>query len=121
MLSALGRTMLCGVGAPVHVGVGLRFERRRQHPPGTFPTISSSPARSPARDSSSVTTLHIGVPSLLAQQRSLPGDQSTTSGPPSEQGVLLADEVGLGKTAEAGLVLRQHWAERRRRLLVISP
>lgn len=38
-----------------------------------------------------------------------------------ERGRLLADEVGLGKTIEAGLVLCQRWAERRRRLLVICP
>lgn len=36
-------------------------------------------------------------------------------------GVLLADEVGLGKTIEAALVMGQFWAERRRRLLVICP
>jgi superfamily II DNA/RNA helicase len=40
---------------------------------------------------------------------------------PIQEGVLLADEVGLGKTIEAALVLCQHWAERRRRLLVICP
>jgi SNF2 family DNA or RNA helicase len=40
---------------------------------------------------------------------------------PISKGVLLADEVGLGKTIEAGLVLCQCWAERRRRLLVICP
>ncbi|NHF66875.1 SNF2-related protein [Xanthomonas hortorum] len=40
---------------------------------------------------------------------------------PVEAGVLLADEVGLGKTIEAGLVLAQHWAQRRRRLLLIVP
>jgi len=40
---------------------------------------------------------------------------------PVLKGVLLADEVGLGKTIEAGLVLTQLWAERRRRLLVICP
>ncbi len=40
---------------------------------------------------------------------------------PIQEGVLLADEVGLGKTIEAALVLCQYWAERRRRLLVICP
>lgn len=40
---------------------------------------------------------------------------------PLSKGVLLADEVGLGKTIEAGLVLCQHWAERKRKLLVICP
>jgi SNF2 family DNA or RNA helicase len=33
---------------------------------------------------------------------------------PISKGVLLADEVGLGKTIEAGLVLCQLWAEWRR-------
>ncbi len=36
-------------------------------------------------------------------------------------GALLADEVGLGKTIEAGLVLSQKWSERKRRILVITP
>jgi ERCC4-related helicase len=40
---------------------------------------------------------------------------------PLSKGVVLADEVGLGKTIEAGLVLCQHWAERKRRLLIICP
>ena len=40
---------------------------------------------------------------------------------PLSRGVILADEVGLGKTIEAGLVLSQRWAERRRRLLIIVP
>ena len=40
---------------------------------------------------------------------------------PLSKGVLLADEVGLGKTIEAGLVLCQYWAERRQKLLVICP
>ena len=40
---------------------------------------------------------------------------------PLSQGVLLAAEVGLGKTIEAGIVLCQLWAERKRRLLVICP
>ncbi len=40
---------------------------------------------------------------------------------PLATGALLADEVGLGKTIEAGLVMCQSWAERRRKLLVICP
>lgn len=40
---------------------------------------------------------------------------------PLSKGVLLADEVGLGKTIEAALALGQYWAERRRRLLVVCP
>lgn len=40
---------------------------------------------------------------------------------PLSKGVILADEVGLGKTIEAGIVLCQFWAERKRRLLVIGP
>ncbi len=40
---------------------------------------------------------------------------------PLSRGALLADEVGLGKTIEAGLVLAQRWAERKRRILIIVP
>ena len=40
---------------------------------------------------------------------------------PLNKGVLMADEVGLGKTIEAGLVLCQYWAERKRRILIICP
>ncbi|MGH2375620.1 MAG: SNF2-related protein [bacterium] len=40
---------------------------------------------------------------------------------PFSKGAILADEVGLGKTIEAGLLLAQRWAERKRRLLVIVP
>ncbi|MGA7178899.1 MAG: SNF2-related protein [Thiobacillaceae bacterium] len=40
---------------------------------------------------------------------------------PLSKGVLLADEVGLGKTIEAALVIAQRWAERRRRILLIVP
>lgn len=40
---------------------------------------------------------------------------------PLSKGVVLADEVGLGKTIEAGLVLCQKWAERKRKLLIICP
>ena len=41
--------------------------------------------------------------------------------PPYLQRVILADEVGLGKTIEAGIVLSQYWAERKRRILIITP
>lgn len=40
---------------------------------------------------------------------------------PLSNGVILADEVGLGKTIEASLVLAQKWAERKRKLLLIVP
>jgi adenine-specific DNA-methyltransferase len=39
----------------------------------------------------------------------------------SEGGCILADEVGLGKTIEAGLVIAQRLAEGARRVLVITP
>lgn len=40
---------------------------------------------------------------------------------PLSKGVLLADEVGLGKTIEASLVIAQRWAERKRRILLVVP
>lgn len=40
---------------------------------------------------------------------------------PLSMGAILADEVGLGKTIEAGLVLSQKWAERKRKILLIVP
>ncbi|MCB0753715.1 MAG: DEAD/DEAH box helicase, partial [Ignavibacteriae bacterium] len=40
---------------------------------------------------------------------------------PLSKGVLLADEVGLGKTIEAGLVICQNWAENKRKILIICP
>jgi Superfamily II DNA/RNA helicases, SNF2 family len=40
---------------------------------------------------------------------------------PLSKGAILADEVGLGKTIEAGILLSQRWAEGRRHLLVICP
>lgn len=39
----------------------------------------------------------------------------------TSRGVVLADEVGLGKTIEAGIVLCQYWAERKRRILIVAP
>lgn len=40
---------------------------------------------------------------------------------PMSKGAILADEVGLGKTIEAGIILSQHWAEHKRHLLIICP
>ena len=40
---------------------------------------------------------------------------------PLSKGALLADEVGLGKTIEAGILLSQKWAERKRKILIITP
>ena len=40
---------------------------------------------------------------------------------PLSKGVILADEVGLGKTIEAGLVLCQLWALGKRKLIIVCP
>src|SRR5438309_10878731 len=40
---------------------------------------------------------------------------------PLSKGAVLADEVGLGKTIEAGLIISQLWAEKKRRILCILP
>ncbi len=40
---------------------------------------------------------------------------------PLSKGAILADEVGLGKTIEAGLVICQFWAERKRKMVIICP
>ncbi len=40
---------------------------------------------------------------------------------PLSKGAVLADEVGLGKTIESGIVLSQKWAERKRKILIILP
>ncbi len=40
---------------------------------------------------------------------------------PFASGAILADEVGLGKTIEAGLVIAQKWAEGKKRVLIICP
>jgi hypothetical protein len=40
---------------------------------------------------------------------------------PLSKGAILADEVGLGKTIEAGIVISQKWAERKKKILIIVP
>ena len=40
---------------------------------------------------------------------------------PLSMGAILADEVGLGKTIEAGLIIAQKWAECKRHILLIVP
>lgn len=40
---------------------------------------------------------------------------------PFSSGVILADEVGLGKTIEAGIIISQKWSENKKRILIILP
>jgi len=40
---------------------------------------------------------------------------------PLDKGSILADEVGLGKTIEAGIVLAQLWNEHKRKILIVGP
>ena len=40
---------------------------------------------------------------------------------PLSKGVVLADEVGLGKTIEAGLVLCQYWSTGKRKIIIVCP
>lgn len=40
---------------------------------------------------------------------------------PLSNGAILADEVGLGKTIEAGIIIAQYWAEHKRKILLIVP
>ena len=40
---------------------------------------------------------------------------------PYLKGTLLADQVGLGKTIQAGIVVAQKWAEGKRNIVVVCP
>ncbi len=40
---------------------------------------------------------------------------------PFNKGVVLADEVGLGKTIEAGLVLCQYWSVGKKKIIIVCP
>ena len=40
---------------------------------------------------------------------------------PLSRGAILADEVGLGKTIETGLIINQLWVEGRNRILILVP
>lgn len=40
---------------------------------------------------------------------------------PLKRGVILADEVGLGKTIEASMVIAQRWSEQKRHIALIAP
>lgn len=38
---------------------------------------------------------------------------------PLSRGAILCDEVGLGKTIEAGLIISQLWAEGKRKIIIV--
>lgn len=80
------------------------YELTRQAPPGAADQLSRS-----LFDASVDLNPHQIEAAMFALQS------------PLSEGVVLADEVGLGKTIEAGIVLCQKWAERKRRLLVVCP
>jgi ERCC4-related helicase len=40
---------------------------------------------------------------------------------PFSKGIVLADEVGLGKTIEAGLVICQYWSTGKKKILIVCP
>jgi len=40
---------------------------------------------------------------------------------PLSRGAILADEVGLGKTIEAGIIISQLWAEGKKKILIMTP
>lgn len=40
---------------------------------------------------------------------------------PLSKGVILADEVGLGKTIEAGLIVSQYWAMGKKKIIIVCP
>lgn len=40
---------------------------------------------------------------------------------PLSKGAILADEVGLGKTIEAGIILSELWAEHKRKIIIVVP
>lgn len=40
---------------------------------------------------------------------------------PLSRGAILADEVGLGKTIEAGIIIAQLWAEGKKKILILCP
>ncbi len=40
---------------------------------------------------------------------------------PLSRGAILADEVGLGKTIEAGIIVSQLWTENKRKILILAP
>ena len=82
----------------------LAFDLTKQSPPGAQDQLSMS-----LFDASVDLNPHQIEAAMFALQS------------PLSEGAILADEVGLGKTIEAGIVLCQRWSERKRRLLIICP
>ena len=80
------------------------FQLTRQYPPGELEGL---------------------IPTLMDAQVDLNPHQIESAlfpfSSPLSMGAILADEVGLGKTIEAGIILSQKWAERKRKMLIILP
>ncbi|MBK8583072.1 MAG: DEAD/DEAH box helicase family protein [Flavobacteriales bacterium] len=99
---------------------------------GSF-TSYSSYGSLPNKPSPSACSSRAGVPDDSEKLSSAPPDAKEHLNPhqvdaalfafksPLSNGAILADEVGLGKTIEAGILLSQFWASGKKKLLIIGP